>query len=995
MEQAEVELNPDSWAGFMTAGRWQQIERIYHDASARPAGERAPFLEQACGGDRELRVEVERMLAGDREAGSFLNTPALDVAARELAARGGAISPGSRLGPYEILSLAGAGGMGEVWKARDTRLKRLAAVKVLPAALKNDPERKRRFLREARAASALNHPNIVGIYDIGEADGVDYIAMEYVEGKPLDQVIADREFKPGEALKIAGQVADALARAHQAGIVHRDLKPANVMVTAEGRVKLLDFGLAKLSEPAIQEGATLTSTGQPTTEPGVLMGTPHYMAPEQIEGKPADHRTDMFAFGLLLFEMLAKRRAFEGDSALSVTASILKEEPRAIAGLAAPLDRLLRKCLEKDPARRWQSAADLRDELEWIGSGGAAGTPSVPPAAGSNRRRAVFVGAAFCALTALAGWIGWLWVNDTQAQPVYEFAVPPPLGEFYGEPYTLSPTGQLSPDGRMMTTFIRTPGKPGMVWLRRFESGSFTPVAGTEGAFRVAWSPDSKYLAVLVGDKLFRVPVDGAAVQPLVDEAGRLSGAWFAWGSAGYLLATDAKSGRLLLIPESGGNPRLLGELDSARGETSHGQPQFLPGGKRYLYFARSSSPEKSGIYADSIDAPPGKSTRIPVLASRSAVVLALVPSQGRLFRSRPRAYLITSRNNVLIAYRFNPDRLGIEGEPMPVTGSTYWRDNGHLVGASASNTGALALTPFMRDETEAVIFNRAGKVMDFSFPAGHYFSPAFSHDGSRIAFARSEPDSAQQDVWICDLANTSWSRFTSGSRWHGFGLWRRDDREIIYTDLPAPTDRSLYRKDVDGLRAPERIMEHGGLVSPYDWSPDGRLLIYGMSSPSGWDIWILPLEAGAKPYLFLGSQGSARFGSFSPDSRFVAFSWDVSGHDEVYVRPLNPAKSRQWRISGASGGTQPRWSKDGKQVYFVGGGEKLMSAAVKVRGEEVIADTPVPVMQLPRLPYTFTGYLYDVSPRGDRIAVIRVSTTRGTSPPIRVILNWEGLLRR
>lgn len=964
----------------MTPGRWEQIERIYQEAAAKPAAERASFLDEACAGDTELRAEVERMLSCASSPGGFLESPAVQVAARAMAEGGSVLSPGSRLGPYEIVSLAGVGGMGQVWKARDSRLKRFVALKVLPSDLVADEERKRRMVREARAASALNHPNIVTVHDIGQAEGIDYIAMEYVEGKTLDKAIGPHGLKLNESLKIAVQIADALAKAHAAGIVHRDLKPGNVMVAADGRVKLLDFGLAKLAKTPGGDSAT-------ETRPGMVMGTPQYMAPEQIEGKPADHRTDIFAFGCVLHELLTGKKAFEAENGASLMAAILREEPPSVPAAGPALERLLKKCLAKEPGRRWQSAADLRDELDWA----ASGEMSVAEFPAPRRVRTAVAAAAFGALLVSAVWVGLEFMQTRPAPQVYEFSVPPPRGEAYVD---FASIGQISPDGRMMATISRVPGREASVWLRRLESGIFTQLAGTEGVGKLTWSPDSKQLAILKGGKLLKVPVEGGVFQTVAEGNDTGAGWSFAWGAGGYLVTTDPNTRRLLAISEDGGKPRLLGELDQSRGEISHGQPQFLPGGKRYLYFALSNSADKSGVYADSIDATPGKPARVHVLASPSAAVLALLPRRRPFLRQR--AFLLTCRDNTLFAHGFDLEKLRIEGEPTPLAGQVSW--DRFSVGVSASRNGTLLLAPLLREETEAAVFNREGKEMDYTFPEGRYYSPAFSHDGNKLVISRTETVGKQQDIWIYDLAGSSWSRFTPGlSPWHGFGLWRRDDRELIYAAMGLDREtRLLYRKDADGLREAKKILGPAAYPSPFDWSLDGRYLIYGLyrtTRPAGFDLWILPMHGGGSPYPFLESEHNARFGSFSPDGRFVTFSWNSLGQDEVYVRPFDRAKIRQWRIS-ADGGTQSRWSKDGKQIHFLGAGKKLMIVAVKTQGEEFVAGAPVPIMPLPRLPYTFSGYLYDVSPKGDRVIFIRINATLG-NPPLRVILNWEELLKR
>ena len=457
------------------------------------------------------------------------------------------IVPGTRLGPYEILAPAGEGGMGVVYKAQDTRLKRLVALKIIKARFSE------RFEREAKLTSSLNHPHVCTVYDVGVYEGAPYLVMEYVAGKPLNGPLP-----LSEALGAAIQIADALAAAHAAGIVHRDLKPMNILQSADG-VKLLDFGLARLV------AGTHTADGDRTqslllTGPGEIMGTPQYMAPEQIEGKDADSRTDLFAFGLVLYELLTGERAFHGESSGALIAAILREEPPAVPGASPALQRTLNKCLMKDPTRRWQTAVDLRDELQWLAAADA------PAAIAPSRRpyRVASLVAGFCAAIALCGWVLLAWVR-TPALQAFEFAAPPSPGSYYVDPTSENPVAQLSPDGSMLVIAASAPGQASRLWLRRSESGTFQPLDQTAEGRSIAWSPDSKHIAFVVHGQLMRLPVAGGPAQTLCDMPTPRP---LSWSERGYLLTTDGKTGRLLLIPESGGEGRLLGELDGKRHET-------------------------------------------------------------------------------------------------------------------------------------------------------------------------------------------------------------------------------------------------------------------------------------------------------------------------------------------------------------------------------------------------------------------------------------------
>jgi serine/threonine protein kinase len=575
----------------MTPGRWEQIERIYQEAAARPAAERASFLDQACAGDAELRAEVERMLSCASGSGGFLESPAVELAARALAEGASTLAPGSRLGPYEIVSLAGVGGMGQVWKARDTRLRRLVALKILPREFTADPERKHRLVREARAASALNHPNIVTVHEIGQTDGIDFIAMEYVEGKTLDKKIGRHGLKLSEALKIAVQIADALARAHAAGIVHRDLKPGDVMVNADGRVKLLDFGLAKLSETATD--ALATSSGQPATRPGMVMGTPQYMAPEQIEGKPADQRTDIFAFGCVLYEMLAGRRAFHGDSTMSTLAAILNTDPPPL-GADTPhnLETLVQRCLRKDPARRYQHMDDVKvelEELEEYSESGRLLESSTPQPRVSRIPRSWYAAAAVALLAAALGGFTVSRLLPGSHRGAAKSA--PRVTRITTDPSVLWPA--VSPDGKMVAYVARRDSQNWGIWVQHVGGGAAVRITeGFSGYGHIAFSADGStiyYPSRANPPGIYEIPVLGGEPRLTIPGAQHIQpspdGKWLAY----------AREATVYVQPVAGGggprvDPRLLGLL-----------LEILPGlvGGQYPSVGRLAEPRQRDRWPD------------------------------------------------------------------------------------------------------------------------------------------------------------------------------------------------------------------------------------------------------------------------------------------------------------------------------------------------------------------------------------------------------------
>ena len=949
----------------MTSERWRQIEELYHAAQELEPEERGAFLSGACRGDDELKREIETLLAKET-ARNILDSPASEWITGSMAERLAAgtnaktLSVGDRLGPYEIVARIGAGGMGTVFKARDSRVDRVVAIKVSAAQYSG------RFEREARAIAAFNHPHICTLYDVGP----NYLVMEYVEGRPLRGPLP-----LDEALRLSVQLLDALEAAQRVGMVHRDLKPANILVTKSG-VKVLDFGLAKMETPTPASPETLT-------QGGAIIGTLRYMSPEQVQGKEMDARSDLFSFGLLLYEMLTGRPAFEAENSASVIAAILEHDPPNVEEIEPPgLQRILRRCLAKDRANRWQSAADLKAALELLPSLTAA-----QPMARPSRRLAIWGWTAALLLTGLAA--GWFIERSSLSnpQPLLEFSIAPPDGTSFADP-SVGPVGHLSPDGRMLLSVIWTRAGSG-IWLRKLDSQVFQQIPQTEDVITsaVAWSPDSRNFAFVTRKgKLTIVPVAGGPPRVLSD--GIYWGP-IAWGEDGNLIATDLETRRLTLIPASGGSRRLLGELDATHGEISHVRPQFLPGTGGYLYFAVSRNPGQSGTYATTLDAS-GKDTRVSILSSASATMY--VPMRDKRWFRKARGWLLTGDNSRLYAREFDPVSLHVTGDIVQIADHVAWGNNGVATTLTASNTGLLAINPPIRLEAAPSIWTRDGQSVVPPFPSGSYFTPSFSHDGKRIALGMLPSGTLDQDIWIFDLNGSTLSRVTSGFRWQAFPLWSLDDRNLLFVRTDSNNDgRTLYRQDVDGLGNPARLSPPIRLGSLCGLSADGRTLLYAAAEQAGsMGLWTMPVDRPQNANRVLDAE--VRFAQFSPDDRFLVFSSSPSGASEIFVQTVAAPQAR-WRVS-PHGGTQPRWSRDGKEIFYLSSDGKLMAVPVRITKNAAELGIPNALFTHPPLPATFSGYQYDVSPKGDRFLFL-TATGGGHVPPIRVIQNWESLLSR
>ena len=846
------------------------------------------------------------------------------------------LSTGDKLGPYEILSPLGAGGMGEVYKARDTRLDRSVAVKVLPEHIAKRADLRARFEREARAVGSLNHPNICTLFDIGSQDGVSYMVMELMEGETLAARIEKGPIPLEQALSYATQIADALDRAHRAGVTHRDVKPANIMLTRDG-VKVLDFGLAKSTVALGPNDATIVAS---LTTEGSIIGTPQYMAPEQFEGREADARADIWAFGAVLYEMVTGQKAFQGKSYGSLVGSILSAEPAPMA--LAPftpawLERLVRRCLAKDPEDRYQSMRDIVLDLR---------TPpleSVVTATKSTR----WPWALTAAATTLAIAAGLFALRKTSEPLVSsKYDVTPPPGGSFGLGNTSG--SAISPDGRTLAYVATSAKGETLLYLRRLDSLEARALPGTEDAGRPFWSPDGKSLGFGANGKLKRIEVVGGPSVVLCDTPVARGGTW---NQDGVILYSDRGEG-LKRIAASGGAPVSVTKIELSKGEVSHYYPQFLPGGKEFLYLVRSNDAAKAGIYWGSLDG------RTPVQLLATEFNGFYDAKSGRLLYLQGKGTL-TARKLEL-----NPPRLS--GDPVMVAeGVGGFRNNGYNE-SSISNNGTL----FHGRERHQLKrrfawWDRTGKLLE---TVGQPFevnrsSFSLSPDGSRVAYAAGTPP----DIWVMPLASGIATRlsFSGGSG----PIWSPDSKQIYYA-----YGSSIYRRAVDGSGAGELLASEEPDPALTSVSPDGKHLLFGQR-----DILMLPVEGGKKPKPYLRTKYEEGGAMFSPDGRWVAYESNESGRNEIYIQGFPDGRGK-WQLS-AEGGAAPRWRADGKEIYWFGKRTTLMAAPIELQSTAVRSGRPEVLFQ--------TRSVRIITIDGKRFFLEQLEDGEEQALPMVVVTNW------
>jgi Tol biopolymer transport system component len=891
-----------------------------------------------------------------------------------------AISPGARLGPYEIVSPLGVGGMGEVYRARDTKLGRDVAVKVLPADVSQDAVRLARFQREAQLLATLNHTNIASIYGLEDTDGVRALVMELVEGQTLEERL--RASLPlDESLDIARKIAEALEYAHDRGVVHRDLKPANVKITPDDAVKVLDFGLAKAVEPdgsgSGASGAGLTHS--PTmsvaaTQAGVILGTAAYMSPEQARGKTVDRRADIWAFGVVLYEMLARRRLFSGETISDTLAAVLKTDPDWSAlpeALPAGVRRLLGRCLERDPRQRLQAIGEARIALERA-IGGAPETGAVAPSgAKPGAARLGWIVAGLLALIlAAAGIVAVLrWPRAANLEAVRFVVLPPENTTF--SPRTTSV--MLSPDGRSLAFLVARDGVD-QLWLRPIEGLTARPLDGTAGAMLPSWSPDSKSLVFFADKKLRRIEVAGGALQTICDAPDLHNGSRFggpSWNREGVLVFARSDATGLFKVGAGGGEPTPVTSLASTPGDTSHSRPCFLPDGRHFLFLAKPSGT----IWIGSLDS---KDVKI-LLKSDTQVIYA------------PPGYVLFMRQGVLMAQRFDPARLELSGDAQPVAEQVRANANGMTV--SVSENGLLAYrSGASRELSRLQWFDRAGKVLDtVKAPPNTYSGLSLSSDGRHIAVHRREGISGG-DVWVISEGRDVLTRVTFIPAHNQAPVWSPDGAQIAFRSGTERGPSSLYRRLASGAGTDELLLKSDLPVWGTDWSRDGRFLVYDVNDPkTKGDIWLLPLTGPKTPQPFLATAFDERVGRLSPDGRWMAYQSDESGAYEIFVQSVPPSGAKV-QIS-AGGGTFPVWRRDGREIYYRAGNGTLMAVEVKTAAGTLEPGSRVQLFN-PRSPAGTQGNLqFDASADGQRFLAL-AAAEEAVSAPITVVVNWTALLR-
>jgi eukaryotic-like serine/threonine-protein kinase len=896
------------------------------------------------------------------------------------------LTPGSKLGPYEIQSPLGAGGMGEVYRALDTRLDRTVAVKVLASHLSSSPELKQRMEREARAISSLNHPHICHLYDIGSQDGTDYLVMEFLEGETLAEKLRKGALPLHEVLKIGIAVAGALAFAHRSGIVHRDLKPGNIMLT-QGGAKLMDFGLAKSLSPqnaATGSGAAPSFTAMPTmsgpsplsplTTAGSVIGTIQYMSPEQIEGKEADARSDIFALGAVLYEMVTGKRPFSGKSQISLASSILEgdQEPVTVIKPFTPpaFEHLLTTCLQKNPEERFQTAHDIKLELQWIAADKS--SPAVvaaPPVPSRSRERLGWAAALVAAI--VLGAAAMFIYRPTATEPAIRAAINPPanatlalVGDFAGPPV-------LSPDGASIA-FVAT-GSDGKntVWVRPMNAPEAHLLTGTEGGTFPFWSPDNRSLGFFAGGKLKTIDLNGGSALAVCDAPFGRGGTW---GPGGMILFSPQAQAPILRVSASGGTPVPITKIDPAQ-PASHRWPFLLPDAKHYLYLAvNARDAATNAVYYASVD---GRENR-PLLQSQSNAVY----SGG---------FLVFVRGGQLMVRPFDPASGTLSGEAQSLASGVMEDASTWHMDVSASN-GLLVFGNGGSGDEQLVWVDRNGKQIGTVVNKLTNLQTAkLSPQADRIAL-EIDNGAGAHDIWVFDVAREVQTRLTFGPVENDSPTWSPDGEWIVYTSLESNIHTKLYRKPSNGSGAEELLLSDDQVAVATDWSRDGKYLLYSRGPGAvNWEIWALPLEGERKPWLVVPRTANsfAAEGHLSPDGRWLAYTSQESGKPEVYVAAFRSGQGK-WQVS-TNGGYQSQWSRDGRELYYFNQASRsVLAVPIKEIGGGLQFGAAQPLAS--NATSSQLGF-YDVTPDGKKILLNLVS--QQVSQSVTVLTNFAAGLKK
>jgi serine/threonine protein kinase/Tol biopolymer transport system component len=897
-----------------------------------------------------------------------------------------ALTSGTKLGPYEIQSPLGAGGMGEVYRAKDTRLDRTVAIKVLPSHLSADPELKQRMEREAKAISALQHANICTLHDIGAQDGTHFLVMEYLEGQTLAERLAKGALPLDQVLRIGTEIAQALEKAHQQGIIHRDLKPANVMLTKAG-AKLMDFGLAKpeisVASRAIgpltpstptMNLASLTSAASPLTQKGSIVGTFQYIAPELLQGGEADARSDLFSFGCVLYEMVTGRRAFEGKSQLSVFTAILEKDPESISAsqpLAPPmLDRVVRACLAKDPADRFQSAHDLAMDLRWIAD--SAPADSAKPTLQFNKSWAAGTAALLLAFIALAGLAGYRWAKSSEELVSLHAEIPVP-GKFL-----LDTTGDaggmpvLSPQGDKLA-FVAHSGETKLLWVRSLSSDTAQQLDGTQGAMHPFWSPDGRYIGFFAGGKLMKIAATGGPIAALADAPNARGGSWSA--NDVIVFAPDFL-GALAKVSAQGGAAEPATAIDKTKHDTQR-WPWFLPDGKHFIFLATSHNggdPKQNGIYFGSVDG----SVAHFVAATDSAAQYAS-------------GYLLYRASTALVAQPFDPQKGALLGSAIPLVNNLrddvgVWRS---IFAVSQNGLMVYQIGNAASAKSHLVWFDRSGKTLgDFDPAENTIIDVRLSPDNKRVAFA------SGTGIWTLDLERKTKTRITFDQELVQEPAWSPDGKTLMFSARMAKGGGNveIRSKAADGSGSEKTLIAEQNNYHYPAWSPDGKYLTYLWGDGEKMvSLWMVPLAGDAKPVAIVqppSQQSNIYSYRISPDSHWLAYVSDESGQQDVYITSF-PGGKGKWKVS-ANGGAYPAWSGSGKELFFESITNDFFVCTVAVKGSEIDVGTP---QHLLHTSSPGIGISFDVSSDGKRLLVNRAEEE--TQAPLQLVTNWPAELKK
>ncbi|HET7452732.1 MAG TPA: protein kinase, partial [Thermoanaerobaculia bacterium] len=882
------------------------------------------------------------------------------------------LAAGTRLGPYEILAPIGAGGMGEVYRGRDTRLGRDVAVKVLPSHLSDNPELKARFEREAKAISALSHPHICALYDVGSEGGVEYLVMELLEGETLADRLTKGPLPIDQTLRYGIEIADALDRAHKQGIVHRDLKPGNVMLTRSG-VKLLDFGLAKhraaTVDSQISQLSSLPTEMTPTnlTERGTIMGTFQYMSPEQLEGNEADARTDIFAFGCVLYEMASGQKAFSGKSRASMIAAILERDPAPVSSIVPmtppAFDRVVKTCLAKEPDDRFQTAHDAKLQLEWIVEGGSqAGAPAVVASRRRVRERGAWIAAAVLGIAAAAFAVLWFRSASRPAAMIQTSIVPPEKARFN---FTLG-APMLSPDGSRIAFVATDAAGKNMLWVRPLAATVAQPLAGTQDAGSPFWSPDGAKIGFFQGGKLRKIDAAGGPAETLCDA---LSGRGGTWSADGIIVFAPDFNGPLSKVSAAGGTPSPLTTIDASKKEGTHRWPWFLPDGRHFLFFVRAVQAGTQGsVWVGSLD---GKRSELVHSVESQAVYAA--------------GHILFVRDRTLLAQPFSAGSRKLQGDAFPVAEHLQDLAGYSLSMFSASETGSFVYAGGGSvGITQLAWYDRTGRRMESIGEPGAISRPRLSHDEKRIAFDLRDPSSPNIDVWVYDVARKTPTRLTFTPGFNGYAIWSPDDAQIAFaSDRKGAED--IYAKSSSGSGDERIVFASDSTKSPSSWSADGETIALTEFDPKAktrvGTVRTLSIADG-KVATF--AQGSFNQGepSFSPDGKWIAYASTESGKFQIYVRSF-PDSGGKWQVS-RDGGEDPVWSRDGTEIFF-DNGMRLMHVPVKTQpafeagSPELLFEAPI---------RGDVGVQYDVAADGKKF-LIDADVAESGQTPMTFVQNW------